>query len=234
MRLLLVEDDPHLAPTLIAALTPQYIVSCVSTVQQAREELAQSVADLFIIDIGLPDGSGLSLVPAIRSRSLQAPILILTAERGTAAKVGALDTGADDYLTKPFSLRELQARLRALLRRTASVSLLEMGDMRLDCSSHLLHGPAGTVHLPKRLFVLLEFLMAHQGRICSREQLTELIWEETDEPTSNALVVYIGRLRRTLEKVTGAHFIRAVPGFGYVLETGRKASYGRSDDGSSH
>jgi two-component system response regulator MprA len=233
MQLLLVEDDPHLAPTLTAALNQQYKVTCVGTVQAARARMRQGMTNLFIIDIGLPDGSGLDLVRQIRSQSAEAGVLILTAEHGVAAKVLALDSGADDYLTKPFSLRELNARLRALVRRSTPERVLHCGVLTLDRAQHMLQGPLQSVQLTKRGFLLMEYLMLHKGMVLTSTQLTELIWGEGTSPVSNALTVYIGRLRRTLEIVAGTHFIHTVPGVGYMLSPGRKEAHGRSDDSSS-
>lgn len=234
MQLLLVEDDPHLAPTLCAALNVQYEVTCVGTVQAAQAWLRHGSANLFIIDIGLPDGSGLDLVRSVRTRQKEAGILILTAEHGTKVKVEALDSGADDYLTKPFSLRELHARLRALARRLAAPQVLTGGVVKLNCNSHQLTGPQGEMQLTKRGFMLLEHLMRHKGIVVTADQLTDLIWGEGSSPTSNALTVYIGRLRRTLLIVAGAHFIHTVPGVGYVFDPGRKESHGRPNDCHAH
>lgn len=232
MHLLLVEDDPHLAPSLAAALRAQYQFRCVGTLQEARASLAKA-ADLYIIDIGLPDGSGLELIRQIRADNASVPILMLTAEHGTDAKVKSLDSGADDYLTKPFSMRELLARLRALIRRSGQGQVLVCGDLRLDRAARTLVAADHELRLSKRMFVLLEWFMRHPRIVQSYDQLNKQLWDADVLPASNALAVYIGRLRQTLRLMTGADFIHTVSGIGYVLDPDRKESYGRAYDRGS-
>ncbi len=223
MQLLLVEDDSHLAQAISAALASRYKVTHACSVREAQDVLEQHANALYIIDIGLPDGSGLDLIPRIRQHDGTAAVLMLTAEHQLAIKVHALDAGADDYLTKPFSMRELEARLRALSRRAHVHDEMRCGKLVLHRSKRTVTYESKLVLLRNREFLLLEDFMLHTGRVRAHTQLAELIWENNDQPQSNALVVYITRLRLALSKVTATQLIHTVPGVGYVLDPGRKA-----------
>jgi DNA-binding response OmpR family regulator len=196
-------------------------------VKEAHQATVAQRFDLYVIDIGLPDGSGLDLIRFVRLQHEDAAILMLTAEGSTRTKVTALDAGADDYLTKPFSLRELEARLRALTRRSGNVRELRCGDMVLDVEQHLVTRGEVVSYLPRKEFELLVYLVKNQGRVISQERMSGHVWGAADPPSSNALAVYIRRLRKVVEVPAGAQFINTVPGAGYALLLGVRRTHGR-------
>nr|WP_299242457.1 response regulator [uncultured Halomonas sp.] len=218
MRLLVVEDDPLIAHSLTAALGPLgNNVETFALLSQARAALAHSHFDLILLDLGLPDGNGLTLLAELRDRNDATPVLILTARDGIEERVKGLDLGADDYLAKPFSLAELEARTRALLRRSQqrTDNRLTFGPVCFDPATGIatLHGQA--LALPRRELGLLESLLLHAGRIAPREVLVDRLFG-FGEVGPNALEVYVSRLRKRL---TGSGLrIRTLRGLGYRLE----------------
>ena len=218
MRLLIVEDDPLIAASLTQSLAPLgNTVEVFHRLSEARAALAHSQFDLVVLDLGLPDGSGLALLAEIRNRGNATPVLILTARDGVAERVQGLDAGADDYLTKPFSLPELQARVRALMRRSQqrTDNRLRFGALCFDQKSGdvTLHGER--LDLPPRELGLMEGLLLNAGRIAPREQLLDRLFG-FGEVGPNALEVYISRLRKRLSG-SGVR-IRTLRGLGYRLE----------------
>lgn len=218
MRLLVVEDDPLIADSLTQGLAPLgNTVEIFASLKEARAAIAHSQFDLVVLDLGLPDGSGLSLLAEIRKHGDATPVMILTARDGVAERVEGLDLGADDYLTKPFSLAELQARVRALLRRSQqrTDNRLRFGPLCFDPASGevTLHGER--MDLPPRELGLMEGLLLHAGRIAPREQLIDRLFG-FGEAGPNALDLYISRLRKRLQG-SGVH-IRTLRGLGYRLE----------------
>lgn len=217
MHLLLVEDDPHLAPLLANALRNRYTVTHADTLQVARSQLKEQRYQLYVVDIGLPDGSGLTLLPLIRQRTPSAAILVLTAEGNVSVKVRALDSGADDYLTKPFSIREFEARLRALSRRAPRTEPIQLAGFYFDTANRVTY-QGKRLPLSGREVRLLAALVSHAGHVVTRDQLADLFWEDAEVPGSNVLTVYVARLRRALTGTPAAHFIRTVPGLGYCFD----------------
>jgi|SRR5690554_1330715 len=218
MRLLIVEDDPLIAASLSQGLAPLgNTVEVFHLLSEARAALAHSQFDLVVLDLGLPDGSGLALLSEIRKRGNATPVLILTARDGVAERVQGLDAGADDYLTKPFSLPELQARVRALMRRSQqrTDNRLRFGPLCFDQTSGDVTLHDERLDLPPRELGLIEGLLLHAGRIAPREQLLDRLFG-FGEAGPNALEVYISRLRKRL---TGSGLrIRTLRGLGYRLE----------------
>ena len=216
MRLLLVEDDPMIGKSIHQALRQDgYSVDWVRDGQSAEAAAAQTPYDLVLLDLGLPRKGGLDVLAELRRRRNPVPVLVLTARDAVADRVKGLDTGADDYLVKPFDLDELGARIRALLRRQAGRAepVVEHGPLTLDPASHevLLNG--APVSLTAREFALLRALLAQPGAPLSRAQLEERIYGWGEEVESNAVEVHIHALRRKL----GADWIRNVRGVGYMV-----------------
>ncbi len=219
MRLLLVEDTEDVAEAIVASLARHgHAVDHVSTCEAARDALAVQEYDLAILDINLPDGSGIDILRGLRNGGVATPVLMLTARLDVEDRVQALDIGADDYLMKPFDLRELEARVRALARRTGEVrsGLLEYGDLMLDPAGRSVQRLGTPLALNRREFSLLEILMANRGRVMPKDRIFEKMFSFDDEEIGiNAVEVYIGRLRKKLEASRVS--IRTLRGLGYQL-----------------
>lgn len=219
MRILLVEDDKILADALCRALVQSaYAVDVVGDGQQADNALALEIYDLAILDIGLPGPSGLEVLQRLRARKSRVPVLMLTAMDALADRVRGLDLGADDYLAKPFDLPELEARVRALLRRgstNASPSLVH-GRLRLDTAGRRVFYDDQPVELSARELAVLELLLMREGRVVSKEHMVNHLYGWGDEVGANAIEVYVSRIRKKLEPL-GCE-IRMVRGMGYLME----------------
>src|SRR5437762_1087925 len=216
MRLLLVEDDRMIGDSLRAALRLEgYAVDWVRDAAAAQSTLASERFDLLLLDLGLPKGDGLDVLRALRDRKDPTPAIVLTARDGLGDRVAGLDAGADDYLVKPFELDELNARIRAVLRRhsgRAETTLAHAGVV-LDPATRQVTRQGVPVLLSAREFAVLEALMARPGALLSRAQLEDRLYGWGEEIESNAVSVYIHQLRRKL----GADFIRNVRGVGYFV-----------------
>lgn len=218
MRLLLVEDDALLGDGIRAGLMlSAYAVDWVRDGEMARRALLDHEYDACVLDLGLPKRDGLSVLKELRQRGSQMPVLILTARDSREDKISGLDHGADDYLTKPFDLAELQARLRALLRRAGGVAspLLTHGDVSLDPATKRVCLQGEEIQLSAREYALLLDLLNHPKHVRTRAQLEESLYAWGDEAGSNTVEVYIHHLRKKL----GSEFIRTVRGLGYQLGT---------------
>ncbi len=219
MRILLAEDDAILGDGIRAGLKlEEYAVDWVRDGESARVALRSHDYDACVLDLGLPKLDGLGVLRDLRSRGIATPVLILTARDTQADKIGGLDAGADDYLTKPFDLGELQARLRALLRRaagTASARLEHLG-VTLDPVAKQVTKQGQPVALSPREYALLYDLMTHRNQPRTRAQLEESLYEWGEERESNTVEVYIHHLRKKL----GTEFIQTIRGFGYQLGGG--------------
>jgi DNA-binding response OmpR family regulator len=214
MRVLLIEDDELVAHGILAGLRAHGLTAdAVRTAAQAEAALLAMHCDVVILDLGLPDEDGMSLLRRLRASGMVLPVLVLTARDAVQDRIAGLRAGADDYLLKPFDLDELVARLHALLRRAAgrSVDVMEHGPLRLDPASGevSLHGQP--VVLSRRERALLTALMQARGRILSPDQLKDSLYDFNEEIESNALNVHIHHLRRKL----GADVIETVRGVGY-------------------
>ena len=216
MRLLLVEDDPMIGESVEDGLRAQnYAVDWVRDGRGAELAMAGFQYDLVLLDLGLPNKQGMDVLRSYRARGGEAPVLIVTARDGTAARVEGLDAGADDYLIKPFDFDELQARIRALLRRRVArtQSLVTHGALTVNLASHETLLAGQPLHLSAREFSVLRALLDSPGDVVTKAQLQEKLYGWNDEIESNAIDVYIHHLRKKL----GAAFIKNVRGVGYKL-----------------
>jgi len=216
MRILLVEDDALLGDGIHAGLKlAQHAVDWARDGEAARLALLDHGYDACVLDLGLPKRNGLSVLKDLRHRGSRLPVLILTARDANTDKIAGLDAGADDYLTKPFDLQELLARLRALIRRAAGEArpTLEHAGVVLDPASKQVSFNGQPVALSAREFALLEDLLRHKGHIRSRAQLEESLYAWGEETESNTVEVYIHHLRKKF----GVDFIHTLRGLGYQM-----------------
>ena len=220
MRLLLVEDDRMIGDTLRAALRLDgYAVDWVRDAAAAQSTLASERFDLVLLDLGLPQRSGIEVLKLLRARGDTTPVIVLTARDGLGDRVAGLDAGADDYLVKPFELDELNARIRAVFRRHSGRAqpVLSHGSVTLDPATRQVTKDGAPVLLSAREFAVLEALMQRPGALLSRAQLEDRLYGWGEEIESNAVSVYIHQLRRKL----GADFIQNVRGVGYFVGGGQ-------------
>ena len=219
MRLLLVEDTEDVAEAIVASFQRRGdAIDCVETVEDAHETLAVNDYDVVILDINLPDGLGTEVLRELRRKRRPTPVLMLTARMAVEDRVAALDIGADDYLVKPFDLRELQARVRALGRRAGPdrSGIIEFGRLALDPAGQMAACDGVPLSLTRREFSLLEALMANRTRIMPKERLFDRMFSIDEEEVGlNAIETYVARLRRKLEGSGVA--IRTLRGLGYQL-----------------
>jgi two-component system OmpR family response regulator len=220
MRILIAEDDQVLADGLLRSLRNSgAVVDHVATGTEADAALmANNEFDLLILDLGLPKMHGLEVLKRLRARGSAIPVLILTAAEGVDERVQGLDLGADDYMAKPFALSELEARVRALTRRSAGMSttLIQHGPLEYDQAGRVATLEGRMLELSARELGLLEVLLQRSGRLVSKDQLVERLCEWGEEVSTNAIEVYIHRLRKKIEK--GPVRIATVRGLGYCLE----------------
>jgi DNA-binding response OmpR family regulator len=221
VRLLLVEDEPMTVRMLAKGLREQaYAVDIANTGRAAVELAIENEYDLIVLDLGLPDGDGLTLCRWLRRDGALAPILILTARDAVDSRIAGLDSGADDYLLKPFDFGELLARLRALGRRGMRPPLgerLEVAGLRLDTRAQLAFCRDVELPLTTREYALLEYMARRPGQIVTRGDIAEHVWESSYDPLSNVIDVYIRRLRAKLASGGCHHAIRTRRGAGYLL-----------------
>ncbi|TGQ56858.1 response regulator transcription factor [Mesorhizobium sp. M1C.F.Ca.ET.193.01.1.1] len=220
MRILLVEDEPEMVSALRSALKRHdMVVDHAASLQAAEGFVAADGYDAILLDRQLPDGDGLALVPRLRKARNTTPVLMLTARGDTADKVDGLDMGADDYLAKPFAFEELLARLRALLRRPATIETqaIRAGHLTLDVGHREASIRGEPFTLPRRELLVLETLMRRTGRMVQREALMEAVFGLDDEIQSNALDTHVSRLRRKLTEADSGVAINGIRGVGYLL-----------------
>jgi len=221
MRILVVEDDPDMSRFIERGLREQsYAVDAVATGDAAIEAAVTAAYDVIILDAMIPPPDGFEVCRQLRAQGIGATILMLTARDSVADRVEGLEAGADDYLVKPFEFAELLARLRALLRRRGvrQYPVIEVGDLRLDTRSHRVTRGGDELPLTTKEYALLEYLSVNAGRVMGREEIAEHVWNDEFDPFSNLIEVYIGRLRRIVDRDRKVKLIHTIRGSGYILE----------------
>lgn len=224
MRVLIVEDDRAIVTLVRDALAETgYGVDVAMSGRDAEVLSAQKAPDAMIIDLGLPDIDGLDLISRLRAQGVAVPFLILSARRSVEQRVLGLEQGGDDYLTKPFALAELVARVRVLLRRAnpdhGEPAHLQVGDLAIDLIRREARRGARRLPLSPQEFALLEYLCRNAGRIVTRTMILDHVWKMRFDPGTNVVDVHIHRLRHKVDREPERPMIRTVRGIGYVLET---------------
>ena len=219
MRVLLVEDDDVLGDALNQSLiNTGYAVDWAKDGRYADLALHDQIYDAVVLDLGLPKMDGMEVLQRLRQRKIAIPVLILSAREELDDRIKALDLGADDYLTKPFKLLELEARLRAIIRRANSINsnLINIGALTLNTAERVISADGMTIAFSRREFGVLELLMLRNGRAVSKEALIENLYDWSEEVSTNAIEVYIYRVRKKLEPYNIQ--INNISGMGYLLE----------------
>lgn len=220
MRVLLVEDDNRIAAFVAKGLRESsYAVDIATDGDEATYMASINSYDLFILDINLPKKDGFDVCRELRDSGNKRPILMLTARDAIEDRISGLDTGADDYLTKPFEFRELLARSRALLRRHAEIRAphIVIADLQIDTTSRTVQRAGKHIELTTKEYSLIEFLAINKGRVVGREEISEHVWDDSFDPFSNLIEVYIKRLRTKLDEGYDFQLIQTRRGAGYIL-----------------
>ena len=226
MRILVVEDDTRLADVLLRALTEEgYAVDTANDGETASWMARATDYDALILDVMLPGQSGLQLCASLRADDVQTPVLMLTAQAGIAQRVAGLDAGADDYLPKPFDIDELFARVRALVRRGPAplAPTLHVGELNLDPATRTVTRSGQQLELSTKEFAVLETLMRRAGKVVTRFDILEHVWDGDSENNSNVINVYIKNIRNQLDRPFGTTTIETIRGVGYRLATSEDA-----------
>jgi two-component system copper resistance phosphate regulon response regulator CusR len=232
MRVLLAEDEVRLADLVARGLREQgYAVDVVHDGEDALTQLAVNEYDVAVLDVGLPRRDGFAVSAEVRQRGGRVPILMLTARAGVHDRVAGLDAGADDYLVKPFEFAELYARVRALLRRQPAVlpSVLAVGDLQVNTRTHVVTRGGREIALTPKEYTMLQYLVRHANRVVTRTELVEHVWDENHDPGSNAIDVYVGRLRRKVDVDGAPPLIHTRRGSGYIVSESRLPGGGAGD-----
>lgn len=221
MRILLVEDEKRIASFIKRGLKEEsYIVDTAADGEKALYLAEVNPYDLIILDVMLPQRDGVSVCRDLRAKRINVPVLMLTAKSGVDDKVRGLDSGADDYLTKPFSFDEFLARVRALLRRKQreKITLLQIADLVLDQLTHKVTRSGKEIVLSSKEYALLEYLMLHNGQVVTRTMISEHVWHEDFDTFTNVIDVYVNYLRKKIDKDSKEALIHTIRGRGYVLK----------------
>ena len=227
MRILVVEDEPVAAAVLARGLREHaYAVDVASDADAALQQVGANDYDLLILDVLLPGRNGLDLCREIRAEGNAAPVLMLTARGGLDERIEGLDAGADDYLPKPYHFKELLARVRALLRRAPALAsvVLSVDDLTIDTRARRVERAGRTLQLTTKEYTLLEYLVRRRGDIVGRADIAEHVWDDSFDPMSNLIEVYIQRLRRKLDHDFPVKLIQTRRGAGYTIEPSNDAS----------
>jgi DNA-binding response OmpR family regulator len=220
MRLLLVEDDPGVLRFVLKGLREQaYAVDTAATGDDALYQAEINTYDLIILDVMIPGPDGFAVCNQIRKAGNRVPILMLTALDGVDDRITGLDVGADDYLAKPFAFRELLARLRALLRRSGELRPpnITVADLVINTASQSVTRGGRRIRLTTKEYALVEFLARHAGQVVGRAAIAEHVWDETFDPFSNLIEVYVNRLRRKIDADSHAPLLHTRRGAGYLF-----------------
>lgn len=221
MRILLVEDEPSAARMLAKGLREHaYAVDIAADGTRALYEMSITDYDAIVLDVMIPSQDGLQVCRRIRQAGSSVPVLMLTARDGIESRIAGLDSGADDYLTKPFDFGELLARLRAIIRRGArpmTPRLLQVGSLQLDLRARRATRAGRPVSLTAREYALLEYLMLHAGEVVGRAAIAEHVWDASYDPLSNVIDVYVQRLRRKIDRPGEPTLIVTRRGEGYLI-----------------
>jgi two-component system copper resistance phosphate regulon response regulator CusR len=226
VRILLVEDDTRVAGFIARGLREHsYAVDVSPDGEHAVYMASVNPYDLVILDLMLPVKDGYEVCRELRTSGFRSPVLMLTARDAVDDRVAGLDSGADDYLTKPFDFKELLARLRALLRRSRELrpAVARVADLTVDTASHAVHRAGHPISLTAKEYALLEYLVLNRGRVVDREAIAQHVWDEAFDPFSNVIDVYIKRLRAKLDTGYGRRLIHTRRGEGYILDPGPEA-----------
>ena len=218
MRILLIEDDPGLGQAVRDQIAAEgHVPDLAATLSDARDYCATMSYDLILLDLGLPDGRGLDFLKALRAKGSVTPVIILTANDRITERIEGLNTGADDYIVKPFDLAELSARIAAVARRYAGNPnpLVTLGALQIDLAAHAIQGPMGQIDLSQREWVIFEALLQRPGQIISKSQIEDRLYSFDAEVESNTIEVYVSRLRKKL----GKDVVQTIRGLGYRLGT---------------
>jgi two-component system copper resistance phosphate regulon response regulator CusR len=227
VRILLVEDESRVANFIARGLREQtYAVDIVADGERAVYQATVNEYDVVILDVMVPIKDGHAVCRELRGAGFRVPILMLTARASVDDRVAGLDSGADDYLAKPFDFKELLARLRALLRRSTGLRppVIQVADLTLNTGNHGVARAGRPVSLTAKEYALLEFLMLNENRVVGREQIAQHVWDESFDPFSNVIDVYIKRLRVKLERGGRKRMIQTRRGEGYILTADAEAA----------
>jgi len=241
MRVLLVEDDPRIARFVAKGLREQsYAVDVVATGETALYEAAVNTYDVVILDVMIPAPDGFAVCRELRKSGQSMPILMLTARDAVQDRISGLDSGADDYLTKPFEFGELLARLRALLRRTGELRppQIAVADLVVDTVGQRVTRGGKSISFTAKEYALIEFLARNEGRVVGRAEIAEHVWDEEFDPFSNLIEVYVNRVRRKIDAPPNKPLLHTRRGAGYILskqeETGSATVAPGSSSKKSH
>ncbi len=221
MRILIVEDEPRMANVIAKGLREQaYAVDVAGDGEAALYQTSINDYDAIILDVLLPLRDGFEVCRELRARGDSTPILMLTARAAVDDRINGFDCGADDYLTKPFSFRELLARVRALLRRDSQLrpDVFQLDDLVVDSASHRVSRAAREIELTAKEYALLEYLARRAGQLVSRAEIATHVWDDSFDPFSNTIEVYINRLRKKIDEEHPHKLLHTRRGEGYILE----------------
>jgi two-component system, OmpR family, copper resistance phosphate regulon response regulator CusR len=221
MKILIVEDEKHFAQLLKKQLKSEYAIDLAYSAEEGEYHAKEYEYDVIILDIGLPDKDGISLCRDLREKGIKSSILMLTGEYAVAKKIEALDSGADDYLVKPFNMAELQARVRALLRRRSQnvrTNILKVGDLTVNIVDKTVKRGTKEIPLQRKEFQILEYFMRNPGKLITRSTLLEHIWDSDVDSVANIVDVHIKYLRDRIDKPFPKKLIKTVYGLGYKME----------------